>query len=526
MIKTLLKKQFLAFAAALVQGKDGKRRSKVSVLGVSVLMLIAFGSMAVLFYLMADMLCEPLVLQGLSWVYFAFVGVIATALGIIASLFTAKTSLYEAKDNDLLFSMPIPSWLVLFSRILGLYLLTLLFEAFVFLPATVCYLVTAGFSIVTLLVSLLVILVAPFGGLAICCVLGWLLALLAAKLPLKNILSVILAVGVFVGYMFVESKINEYLTYIVANGGVVAEKMKTLFFPFWKMGLACTGDYLALGVYLLLFLAPFALVYFLLAKTYLYLATANRGAKKAKYKSKEGKQGHPFLALLKKEAMRFTKNPMVALNCFLGTAFLIALPVLALFTGELREALLQVDMDEIVAMIVAAILAVTASMNVISASAVSLEGESVWIVRSLPVPTEKILLAKVAFHLLVTAIPAALAGIFFGIYYQMGVYALFVVAIGVLFSAYCALFGLVINLKMPNLHWTNEVVAVKQGFAALLSMLAEWAALALLVGGYFLFGKYLFAGGYFLVCISLLAAANGLLLVWICRRGTKAFEKL
>ncbi len=526
MIKTLLKKQLLAFAAPFTVSKDGKKRSKESAIGFIVLMLVLFGGMYVLFYQMANMLCAPLLAQGLAWLYFAFMGTMATAFGVLISLFTAKTSLYEAKDNDLLFSMPIPSWLVLFSRMLGLYFLTLLFESFIFLPSVVCYFVVAGFSFPVFCCSVLVMLIMPLGALALCSVLGWLLALLAAKFPLKNFFTVLFSIAFFVAYILVESRINEYLGYIVVNGGVVAEKMQTVLFPFWKMGLACVGDLAGLGLFALLFGGAFALVYLLLSKTYLRLATANRGGKKAKYKSKEGKQGSPFLALLKKETMRFLKNPMVALNCFLGTAFAVALPIIALFIGDLRDALLQVDIDEIVALVLSAILCLTLSMNMVSAASVSLEGESLWIARSMPVPTEKILLAKVGFHLLTTAIPALLAAIFFGIFYQMGIYTLLVAGVSVAFSFYCALFGLLINLKMPNLHWTNEVVAVKQGFAAFLSMLAEWAAIALLVGGYFLFGKYLFAGGYLLCCILLLAIASGLLLFWLFRRGTKIFEKL
>ncbi len=526
MIRALLKKQALAYVAVFTQGKDGKRRSNEGIIGFSALMLLALVSMGFVFYEMGEMLCAPLISQGLDWLYFAFMGAMASGVGVIFSIFTAKSTLYEAKDNDLLLSMPLPAWLILFSRTIGLYLLTLLFEGIVFLPAILSYFVTVGFSLSTLFFSLLVFLLMPLGAMAICCILGWLLALLAAKFPLKNLTTVIFSVAFMVAYFLLYSKVNEYLGYVIANGGVVAEKMKTTLFPFWKLGLACAGEWGALAAYALLFIGAFSLVYLLLSKTYLRLATANRGGRKAKYKGKVGKRESAFFALFKKEAARYTKNPMLAMNCFLGTIFLLVLPFIALFAGEVKD-MLAPWTKETSALFLAAILCVTLSMNMISASSVSLEGESIWVVKSLPISTERILLAKVAFHFATTGAPALFACVFMGILFKIGVvYILAVVAVVLLFSAFCALFGLTVNLKMPNLNWTNELVAVKQSASSILSTLAEFASLALLVGGYFLFGNATFTGGYFLVVIALFLAVDGLLWVWISRRGVKVFEGL
>ncbi len=528
MFKALLKKQWYAFTNVFVQGKDGKRRSPAAIAGFTLLMIFAFGSIGAMMYMMGELLCAPFVAQGLHWLYFAFMASMATAFGILGSVYTAKASLYEAKDNDLLLSMPVPPALILFTRIAGLYAFIFLFEALVFIPALVVYFVTVGFAASTFFLGLLCLLIMPFGALTVSLLLGWLFAFLAAKLPWKNFLTTFLSVGFLILYFVLYSKINEALTYVVANGGVVAEKMKTFLFPFWKLGLACAGEGLALLWCALLFLLPFALAYLLLSKTYFSLATANRGGKKAKYKGVEGKQGSAFFALLKKEAMRFTKNPMIMLNCCLATAFLIAAPVAVAFLEELTIALRETaGIEEIVTMIVAVAICTIGSMNMISAASVSLEGENLWIARSVPVKTELVLLAKVVFHFLTTAIPSLFAAVFFGILYRLGVgYTLLLAAVALAFCAYAALFGLLVNLKLPNLHWTNELVAAKQSFSAVVSMFAEWAAVLLLVGGYFLFGRYMFAGGYLLVAFLLLVAADALLWVWHTRRGTKIFREL
>jgi len=88
------------------------------------------------------------------------------------------------------------------------------------------------------------------------------------------------------------------------------------------------------------------------------------------------------------------------------------------------------------------------------------------------------------------------------------------------------LMGLAINLKFPNLHWTNETAAVKQGLSSALAMFGGWGVALLPLGGYFLFGKYLPAWGYALLCLTLFVLACVGLIVWLKRRGEKIFENL
>ncbi len=526
MIAALLKKQWLESVALLFYGKGGKRRSKGAIVGFSLLLVYGLGAVGYVFYGIGDMLCAPFVAQGLDWLYFAFMGAVATAMGVVGGMFTAKAKLYEAKDNDLLFSMPIPAKWVLFARMTGLYLYTLLFELFVFIPTVACYFLAAGFSLPVLLGCLLTLLLLPFGALALCLLLGWLLALAAAKLPWKNLVTLLVSLAFIVGYIALYSKLNEYLSYMIAHGGQVAEKMKTLLYPFFQLGQGCVGEGVAWALYALMFGGAFALVYLLVSVTYLRLVTTQKGGRKVQYKGKTRRSGKPFAALLKKELMRYTKNPMIALNCFLGSVFFLILPFVGLFAGELR-ALAAFEIQEELALIIAVTLCAVGSMNLISPASLSLEGENLWIARSMPIKTEKLLWAKVVFHGLVTGVPAAIASaalcIFFKIPFWYSAAALLSTLSFILLTD---LFGLCLGIRMPNLHWTNELAAVKQSAAGVLSMFSDWGFLLLLGLGYFWFGGKLFAGGYFLVCIALMLLLSGLLVWWLKKRGVKIVESV
>ena len=66
------------------------------------------GVLGGMFAMLAKILCAPLHAAGLGWLYFAMMGLIAVLLGAFGSVFTTYSTLYLAKDNDLLLSLPIP----------------------------------------------------------------------------------------------------------------------------------------------------------------------------------------------------------------------------------------------------------------------------------------------------------------------------------------------------------------------------------------------------------------------------------
>lgn len=527
MWKALLKKQFLEGTAFLFTAKNGKRRSTVSLAGFGVLMVYALVTVAGMFWLMSETLCAPLVQAGMGWLYFAFMGVIATALGVVGSIFTARSKLYEAKDNDLLLSMPIPSWMILLTRMTGLYLYTLLFESFVFIPTLVRYFTVVGFGVLPALCSLIVFLIMPLGAMTLGCLLGWVITWVSSKLPVKNLIEIVFAVLFMAAYFLLYSKVNEYLGYVIAHGEAVGAKMKTLLYPFSRLGYACTGKWGALGLYLFMFIGVFALVYLLVSKTYLRLATSNRGNIRIKYKEKARKGKPVFWALVQKEGLRYWKNPMVALNCFLGSIFLVAFPVIFLFLPDAVEGFfLSFGAQGKSALFLAAFVGVMATMNGGAASCISLEGEALGLLRAFPVKTEKIVWAKAAFHGLIAALPATFATVIVCILTKAGWMGVLVWIAVLTVIAGSVLFGISINLKAPNLHWTSEIVVVKQSFSSLLGMLFGIGAIGLFVGGYFLFGKYLSAWGYLSVCTAVTAAFCLATAWWLKKIGTKIFESL
>jgi ABC-2 type transport system permease protein len=68
------------------------------------------------------------------------------AMMFIGSIFAAKAQLYEAKDNELLLSMPIPPSAILASRMLTLLLINLAFDLMIAVPAGIAWAQSCRFA--------------------------------------------------------------------------------------------------------------------------------------------------------------------------------------------------------------------------------------------------------------------------------------------------------------------------------------------------------------------------------------------
>ena len=109
MLKTLLKKQLLELNRSFfVSSKTGKSKSSRSAAFTIVLfiLLMVFAIGGIFFYM--SYMMRPLITFGMSWLYFSIMGATAALFGVFGSVFNTYSSLYDARDNDLLLSMPIP----------------------------------------------------------------------------------------------------------------------------------------------------------------------------------------------------------------------------------------------------------------------------------------------------------------------------------------------------------------------------------------------------------------------------------
>ena len=157
MLKTLLKKQMAEiFRTYFYDTRKSKPRSKASTIFLFVMFgVLMIGVLGTMFTLLSVFLCAPLTEAGLAWMYFTVMALLAILFGAFGSVFNTFAGLYLAKDNDLLLSMPIPVRYILTARLLGVYLLGLMYSGVLLLPAVIVYWCMASFSLQSVLGGIL-----------------------------------------------------------------------------------------------------------------------------------------------------------------------------------------------------------------------------------------------------------------------------------------------------------------------------------------------------------------------------------
>jgi len=536
MLKALFKKQMMETGALFFRDrKTGVKRKGAGAVGFALLYGFAFLSVAFLFFMVANSMASQLVPMGFGRLYFAIMSLIALAFGVFGSVFNTYAGLYQAKDNELLLSMPIPPSRILLARLFTVSLLGLLYESLVWIPSIIAYAVTVGFSPVLLLFQLAAGLFLALIVTALTCLLGWVVALVAARLKNKSFITVLISLAFIAAYYVFYGNAYRILSSLLENADAVGEGVKSFAYPFWQAGGACEGNLLALLIFAAISAAAIALTWIILERSFLRIATTNRGAAKKVYREKRVRAGSIRSALFRKELKRFTSSATYMLNCGLGTVFALAAAVALLIKAkDIRNGLELLAGDgglsgitSYLPHIVAAALCLIATMNDISTPSVSLEGKSLWIVRSCPVDPWDALAAKLQLHVAVTLPPLLIAGIVAAFVLRIPLpAALLVLFTASAFTAFTAAAGLSLNLRSPNLNWTNETVPIKSSMAVLLMIFGSWGLMAVLSFGTMLLAQILPPLAALAVPAFLLAAVAVLLLVWLKRSGTKRFEAL
>jgi len=531
MVRTLLKKQLLEmFRGFYIDQRKNKARSKAATIAYIVfyvlLMVVLLGGM---FAAMSYSLCRPLAEADQLWLYFLIMGTIAIVFGVFGSVFSTYSGLYLAKDNDLLLSMPIKIGTVMLSRLLGVYIIGLMYSSVVLLPALIVELAVLPFSPSRLIGALVFLILISVFIFTLSCLLGWVVAKISLKLKNRAIITVLVSL-IFVGvYYVVYFKALDLISALIANAVSYGERIRGVSQALYIFGRAGEGDWMAMLICTLFVAALFGAMWYLLSRSFITIATSTAPVK-THAAARPGRQHSAPTALLGKEFSRLTASPNYMLNCALGVLVIPAAGVLMLVRGgALLDVLSSVFAAKSgsVSIICCAALCMFSSMNATAVPSVSLEGSNLWIAKSLPVPAWEPLRAKLRVQLILTLPSLLFCSVCFAIVLRAPLAeTALLIALPQIFALFSAYFALWLDLRRPNLSWTNEIIPIKQGMNMLTYILGLWLVCAVIGLVYLILPLPFGAAVYMLLLAGLFGSLSLLLRSWIRRRGTAIFSDL
>ena len=528
MLKVLLRTRMEALLSVLTgASRTKKAQSRGKLIGFACLMILSLVSLGTLFSRIFEVIGPTFRMAGLGWLYFAFAAVMTFSLMLIGNVFVAKAQLYEAKDNDLLLSMPIKPIHILLSRLFLLLVLALVFALPVAIPALMYWpgeLNAAGWA--AFLISFFLIL--PLLNVVLSALLGWLIHLAAARARNKSLISLLISLAFLGGYMYFSFQMNSMLTDLAANPAGLERALGSAAPLVWIGEGVVNGELLRVLLLLAASLAIFALAMLLLSRTFIQTATARGSGAKKRYVERTAKARSPRAALLNMELRRLWGLPAYMLNGALGVFFVVIAAVVLLIKGKALTSMPEWPMlAPMLQPLFVVLLCFMGVTIILTAPSISLEGRSLWLPKSMPVSTWDILSAKLQLHL-VLAVPAVLlcAAIMAFVLEYKGAVLFLLFALPTVNVLFIALLGLFENLRHPNFNWINETQAVKSGMSVMVTMFVGMGFSALPVLAYLLLSKYLSmeAVGFGMLGLMLLLCA--LLFLWLRKKGTALFDAL
>ena len=515
MLKTLLKVRLAAFAAYFTgASRSQKKRSGAQKIAMLLLMLYCFAAFGMLFYTSFSALAGVYAKLSLGWLYFAMYAVAAFALMVFGTVFTAKAQLFEAKDNELLLSLPVRPRDILASRMVSLLLWNLLFGVMVAVPALLAWTQAARLPALGFVSFILLLPALACFSLAVTSLLAWALSLLGSRVRNKSLAAIIGSV-VFLGlYFAVIFRMNSYITQLAQNGAQIAEALSGAKLLVWLGRAMAGGSAPALVWSLLATLAPFGLVSWLLSRSFTRIVTTKRGLPKVRYEEKALRTASADTALLHRELRRLGASPTYLLNSGLGVLFLLAAAVVLVIK---RDVILDVlaQMPELASSLpvfLALAIGGMLGMTLFTPSSVSLEGKNLWILQSMPVSGAQVLRAAVIASVCCVCVTEL---------------SPLILLDSVLFARFANALGLREGIVHAKLDWSNEAQAVKQSWAVMLTMLVCWGVLLAAGAAWLMWLAELVSPEAFLLGFgAVLLFLDTLLLRWLQTAGTERFSRL
>lgn len=464
---------------------------------------LQLAGMACLFALLCLLLCGyvglvswGLVRSGAGALMPLLLAAVVSAVILVFTVLRAGPVIFDLNSYERQISMPLHPTAIVVSRFLTMYVFDAALAALVLLPGTAVYGAllrpSPGFYPMMLFGALTLPLIPMTAAMLI----GAAIYALSARMRRRNLavlaLSLLAMLALLSGSMFLSMRTEADEAQLLNILSGLFAHLAAIFPPAgWFAQSVLAGD---VGAYLLFSLgsaALFALAAILVGKNFASICTLlSARASRRSFSMGVQRRRSAAGALYRREMRLYFSSVTYVLNTLTGELMAILMCLMLRIAGARSfAARMLLSMDEIVCF-APLVVGLMFLISPTTASTISMEGKSFWIVRSLPLRAGEILRAKLWVNLSL-ALPAwaLCAGLLLPALGATGVAALWMLLTPLMYIFFGTALGLWINLRMPMLNWESDRQAVKQSRAVLFTMLggfvsvlAPGAALALLPG--------------------------------------------
>lgn len=478
--KLLLKQNF---SLKRLLGFDFKKsKTKAILIGIAILyaLVVFVGAIGFMFFNLGELLHDI----GQTEMMLSFLTVYSIGLSIMIVLLRASGYLFYYKDYDILAPLPIHPRTILLSKI-SVMMIMLYFSSFLFtLPIVFSYFYWTGFNIIGFIFYLIGFIFLPLVPVIVMSFLSLLIAMATAKFRHSKLISIIILFAATIGLLVGSFSVNEVDTNPLTGQINLFSGISNAYPPFeWFIN--AIHQQSIIDLLLLVGTHGIALFLFIVLLQSLVQKTNQRGVRSnIRKNNKEIKYQEQSVlkTLVQKEFKKYFNSILYAVNSGIGPVMLIVLSVASLFyRSQIEDVLAQmagVDMD--IEILILAFISFCIAMTYTPAISLSLEGKNFWIIKSLPIKAETVVLSKIVFNLILCVPIAITSIILFGISIGISAISQFIlIGLVIVFAVLISTFDAIVNLHVPKFDYVNEQEVVKQSAGAILGIFGGFAFIAI-----------------------------------------------
>lgn len=421
--------------------------------------------------------------------------VIASCLiNLFMSIYKAQGILFSSKDYELLMALPLKNSTILASKIISMLSINIVGTACVLVPVGIVYYIFNGsLSWIYFLLLIISLILIPLLPVIIASLFAVIITFISSRFKHKNIATTIIGMLFFIFIMFFSMNMNNFINSFMKNSEEIVESISKIYPPalYFKDALVY-NDFISLLKLILISVIPFAAFIYVFSKTYKTInGKLSESYKKANYKVEELKRSNQLKAILVQELRRYIATPIYVMNTAFGPVLLLMASIATLFIDKntLVEVLGYPGMSDMIPVMVLGMFIFLTGMSCTSNSSISLEGNRLWIIKSLPIEIKTIFKGKILMNIVVTVPAIIISNIIIAIGVKLDIkYLIMNLIITIIFAAVSAILGLLINLYFPKLDWSNPTSVVKQSSAVSITLVST-IVIVLIGAGLFLLLK-------------------------------------
>ena len=405
---------------------------------------------------------------------------LSSVVSFLTGIYVAPGQLFMCTDYDLLLSLPLRTSTVLMSKLSSQLLSNLMFTLLLSLPLLMIYGLKSGAGPVFYLFALVSLPFIPLVPLTLAALLAAIIARIAARFERSNTVLTLLTFALLVAPMIGYGLSKDSRPSLGASLDDALRPIETWYPP---AGLYLDALRAPSLVSLILFMVVSAGVFILFCLVFARFFKAiysslSASPARADYAFKELAAATVPQALYIRELRGCLFRPAYVLNTFACMVMLMITALGAACLGDARLAALKSLFPKAwfvpLLMLLAIILTITATTT---SSSISLEGRSLWILKSAPISPLSIFKAKLFLNLGVTLPCLAITSALLAIGLRLDrLHWLLVLAVPSAYALFIAMAGLLINLQFTLLEGKNPTAVVKQSLSVLLTFLVGLVA--------------------------------------------------